>query len=142
MSEARDRYLRVAAVRAAGRPFFMARDLDEFRALHGFGEPDLAAWLGCAPERLPKLALCRRPAPRAAGFRRKVQKISEWVGISAERLAELLREVDAVDAFRSSNTASPAGSSHGMLLAARDRIEDPVGDAGESARHDDEEAGP
>lgn len=139
MNEARDRYLRVAAERAGHRPFFIAGDLGEFRSLHGFSEIDLAAWLGCAPERLPELALCRRPEPHGAGFRRDVQKISDYISISPERLAQLLREVDAVDAFRRSDASSRAPRRDGMLFAARDRIEDPASGARESPADKDEE---
>jgi hypothetical protein len=139
MTDDRARYLRVAAELAARRPLFLARDLAEFRALHGFSEVDLAAWLGCAPERLPGLALCRRPALRGPGFRRDVQKISDYVGIRPERLAELLREVDAVDAFRHSSLSSRAPRSRGMLLAARDRIEDPASGRDGSAEPRNEE---
>src|SRR5215467_4409917 len=103
MSEARDRYLRVAAERAAGRPFFIAKALAEFRTLYRFSENDLAAWLGCARGRLPDLALCRRPAARGPEFRADVHKISRYIGIRPERLAQLLREVDAIDAFRRSD---------------------------------------
>jgi hypothetical protein len=140
VSEASDRYrhLRAAAERAAQRPFFIARDLAEFRTLHGFSENDLAAWLGCAANRLPDLALCRRPAPHGPRFRHDVQKVSQYIGIRPERLAQLLREVDAVDAFRRSDAASYAPHSHGMLLAARDRVEDEASGAAESRSREDE----
>jgi hypothetical protein len=140
MTDERDRYLRVAAERAAQRPFFIGRDLAEFRALRGFSEIELAAWLGCAPERLPELALCRRPVLRGPGFRHGVQKIADHIGIRPERLAELLREVDAADALRRPDIPSPTPHSHGMLLAARDRIENPASGGHESQAHKDEES--
>jgi hypothetical protein len=138
VSEARDRYLRGAAERAARRPFFVARDLADFRSLHGFSENDLAAWLGCGPERLPQLALCRRPTLHGAEFRRHIERISNYIGITPERLAQLLREVDAVHAFRRSDASSRAPRSDGMLLAARDRIEDQANRRNETSAPKDE----
>ncbi|MBI4497317.1 MAG: hypothetical protein HY689_05405 [Chloroflexi bacterium] len=122
MSKRRDfGFLRRAAQRAAARPFFVARDLAAYMELHQVGEEALADLLGCSPEQLPRLALCRRPDPAGADFRSEVERIAQHVGARAERLAQLLREVDVVRTLRRAGPQQDRCDDRGMLLAARDR---------------------
>lgn len=116
MSDQReDRLLRHAARRARDRDGFVAAALHTYQSLHGLGDDELAAFLGCAPELLPRLALCRRPDPDPLRFRAEVEAIAAYTGADSLRLAQVLREAAAARAFR-------AAPDQGMLLAARDRI--------------------
>lgn len=126
-----DELLRRAAQRAADRPFFVASDLAAYRELHQLGEEALAEFLGCPPEQLPRLALCRRPDPDTPEFRREVERIAEHVGARAPRLAQLLREVASLHALRRADTRSRGST--GALLAARDRA---AGDAPSGEQQD------
>lgn len=112
--------LRHAARRASQHPFFLAAYLEAFRSQREMQEADLALFLGCAPDMLPKLALCRRPNPETQQFRSDVHHIARAFGIQPERLAQLIREVDALQALRKASPASGQLSTHGLLMAARD----------------------
>jgi hypothetical protein len=50
------------AARCAGDPFFLASALAAYQLRHGLDDAALAALLGCAPDVLTQLRLCRRPA--------------------------------------------------------------------------------
>jgi hypothetical protein len=115
-----ERLLGAAAARAADRSFFLASQLAAYRSLHSLTEADLAAWLGCRPDGLVTLALCRRPEIAASSFRAEVEKVAARARAKPERVAEALREVEAVIAFRQARSVQTGG----MLLAARDRLED------------------
>ena len=108
--------LRQAAVRAGRRAFFVAGDLLTYQRLQGIGDDELAAFLGCPPDALPGLALCRKPDTRGADFRAEVEAIAAYAGVNRIRLAELFCEVAAVTALRRANPDPGAG----FLLAARD----------------------
>jgi len=120
MDDGSGKLLRAAAARAADRSFFLASQLAAYQSLHSLTEADLAAWLGCQPDGLVTLALCRRPEISASSFRAEVEKVAARAGAKPERVAEALREVEAIMAFRRARQVQNGG----MLLAARDRVDD------------------
>ena len=128
MSNADHRRLARAAARAATDRFFVASALAVYRGLVGFDEAQLAAWLSCAVEQVPRLALCRRPDGESAMFAEETQRIAEFAGVDAVRLANLLRAADNLDVLR---TTSPA-----VLMAAQDRerAAEQEGDAAQGPR--------
>jgi hypothetical protein len=87
----------------------------------GIDEEDLAVLLGCSPEQIFRLALCRRPDIRT--FRQDVERVAAYVGANALRLAEMLREVDAWTALQETTADSTLQPGSGLLMAARDREE-------------------
>jgi hypothetical protein len=115
-----ERLMRHAAARAASRTAFVAGALAEYQALHNLDERRLAAWLGIAPGRLARLALCLRPEGTGMRYREGLDQIVAATGVDGDRLAMLLREVEAVEAMR----AMPTAGRQGLLIAARDRAED------------------
>lgn len=114
------RLLWKAAARAADHPFFLASQLLAYGSLRGLSRPDLAKWLGCKPNGLVRLELCRRPEVSAPSFRAEVEKVAAFAGAKPERVAEALREVEAIAALRQARHPKDGG----MLLAARDRVEE------------------
>jgi hypothetical protein len=84
---------------------------------------DLAAYLGCAPEELPKLALCRVPHATTPRFREDVERIAAYVHADSSRLVQLLREVAATTALQSAPHVRSTDRRPEFLLAARDRLE-------------------
>ena len=117
MSDSEGRWLARAAARAEADPFFVASALAAYRALAGYDDARLAAWLGCPAGNLARLALCRRPDGGSAMFSDEVRRIARHVGGDAGRLAQLLRAVENTEAMRD---ASP-----GALMAAHDRAPAP-----------------
>ncbi len=127
--------LRKASQRARSRPFFLASALDTYRESLGLDEIGLAAYLGCDPEDLPLLALCRRPAGEPAELRSDASRIGARFGLQAQRLIELLRLVDALEALQSGAQAGVLA--RGLLAAARDQDAEPP-----RAQMDADTAGP
>lgn len=115
-----------AAQRAEQQPFFLASVLAAYRATHQLDDASLADLLGCAPDDLVRLALCRRPAPESARFSAEVDHLARRFGLHGDRLAAIIRQVDALTALAQHlQTAAPAT---GLLRAARDRT-NPVEEA-------------
>ncbi len=125
-----DRLLRRAAERAAAHPFYLAHALNAYREAERLGEPELAGWLGCAEDDMPRLALCRRPGilfpPEAPEHEEELMRdvilLADRFGLHAERLASLLRRTAFLDAAAQPLAEDAPG---GLLMAARDREEEP-----------------
>ncbi len=113
--------LRHAAHAARAREAFVAFALVAYQSAHDMGDEEMAAFLGCAPTGLPKLALCRRPDPAADRFHARVDEMATYAGVDRFRFARVLREADAVHAFRDRLEPTDTGAGSGLLLAARDR---------------------
>ncbi len=110
---------RRALEKAAERPFFVASALRAYQTRHGLGDDELATFLGCARQDLPKLALCGRPEVGSAKFRADVEQIARYVGAEVQPLAQLFCEAATLTTFDSA-PAAPGG----FLIAARDRPEE------------------
>lgn len=91
---------------------------------------EIASGIGCSYENASRLALCKIPRDESAGqFSDDVRQISQFVGCDAEKLANLVREFQAIAAMR---CYDPGDSPHEtMLMAARDK----------KGRHDEENGG-
>lgn len=110
-----------AANRAATQAFFLANYLAQYQALQHMEDAQLADFLGCTEEKLRDLALCRRPDPSTPGFKAEVELIATYAGLKSTRLAELIRNVEALTALTTTATTQHSNS---LLMAARDRRED------------------
>jgi hypothetical protein len=107
--------LRRAAERVRSQPFFLAAVLLDWADREGLDDAALAARLGCAPQVLASLLLCRRPVGTGSQFRQDVERIAGRFGLEVQRLAEAIRYADALAA------TAAAGAHPGWLAAARDR---------------------
>jgi len=104
-----------AARRAIDRPFFLAGALQIYQEENGLSETELADFLGCSPEDLPCLALCRQPV--GPSFLNDVTHLASRFGLNGGRLAALIRDIEVTEGFR-------AGSGP-TAMAARDREDNP-----------------
>ncbi|MCC6188199.1 MAG: hypothetical protein IT318_04165 [Anaerolineales bacterium] len=123
------------AERLSGDPGFMANVLAAYQAQERLSSSDLADRLGLAPEGLVQLALCKRPQPGGTEFAAQVRQIAAFVGLAPATLAQLIRQVDAMEAAKHPGQSTPAAATHsepaptvgqarlGWLAAARDRDE-------------------
>ena len=118
------RALRRAVELAAEIPFFLASALKAYRFFNSLDDAALTAHLGCSPEDLPRLALCRRPGLDPTVFRKEVEQIAAYASVTAERLAELLREVESLGALQAAERSGATTSGRGLLMAARDRADE------------------
>jgi hypothetical protein len=109
--------LAILARRAESDSFFLASALATYAESESLGERELAQVLGCNVASLPRLCLCRRPRREPAFFREDIGRIASVFEVNEERLAEVVRRADVLEAlFR------PASES-GYLMAARDHDE-------------------
>lgn len=99
--------------------FFMASAVVLFQSERDWDDADLAGWLACDIDGVRRLSLCRRPLPDSDGFSNDIETIAAYVRCEADRLVQLVREVDAIEAIRQRGRrdADP------LLMAARDRKE-------------------
>ena len=115
--------LNALARRVEGDPFFLAGLLADYADSESIDEAGLAAALGCDPEALTAIRLCRAPRPDRFGFREDVDQIAGRFGLDADRLAAVVRRGEAIRRLR---PAAPGG--HGFLAAARDGETPPEGE--------------
>lgn len=99
--------------------FFVASALAVYRDDMRLGADDLAAYLGCAADALPRLALCRRPREDSPVYRDEIERIAAFVGATPARLANIMRHADLAQRRDHSST-------RGGLMAARDRRSEDV----------------
>ena len=114
MSEALDRLAR----RAEGEEFFLAALLAVYADSERLDEGQMAAALGCAPEALRGLRLCRAPRADGAAFRQDVQAVADHFGLDVARLTGVVRRAQALARFRAAGVGP-----RGLLLAAREAQE-------------------
>jgi hypothetical protein len=101
-------------------PFFLGWWLERFRQAEGLDDAGLMARLGCRPEQLTRLRLCRFPRQDAAGFREDVTRICEAYALEPSRLAVVVRRAAVLVELE-----APAGADEPVptLMAARDAEE-------------------
>ena len=110
----RETLLERAALRAADDPWMLASALCVVSTDGSLLDLDaVSAALSCDRERVVALALCRRPNPDSPSFRDDVASIATTNHIDPVRLLNLLREAEALAAFRKA-------SGRQVLAAARD----------------------
>jgi hypothetical protein len=110
------------AQRAATDPFFLGYRLAAYAQLHDLNDAALAARLGCTPELLPTIRLCRAPRMDPLSFREDVLCVAEKFGLNRQKLAEAAKPLFATPQREA--TPEKMLDAAGVLLAARDR-EDP-----------------
>ena len=111
-----------ASRRAESRPFFLAGYLKMFRELEGLDDQGLAEYLGCDVSALTTISLCAVPNASSSSFRRDVEQVASYVGARAEKLAQILREVESSVAIQSVPLPPTlARSGQAYMLAARDK---------------------
>lgn len=109
------RALEALARRVEGDPDYLAFLLRLYAEAEQLDDPGLTAALGCRPEDLTRLRLCRAPRSDPARFRADVARIAGHFEIDEVRLLGVLRRAEALRAL-----AGAEPGSRGMLLAARD----------------------
>jgi hypothetical protein len=115
-------HLQSTAERAEEYRFFMASAFKSFCSHHSLNLESLASFLGCSLEQALSLALCRRPTSDSTSFRDDLESLAAYSSVHANKLLEILREVEAIEAFGdTTSTSSAAKLDQGFLMAARDR---------------------
>jgi hypothetical protein len=105
------------ARRVENDPFFLASLLADYARSEAMDDPRLAAALGCRPEDLAAVRLCRAPRPDREGFRADIDHIAARFKLDPDRLTEAVRRGEAMRRLRS---ATPGAQ--GFLAAAREGV--------------------
>lgn len=116
--------LKRLADRVGQDPFFLASVLRCYAEANSLNDEALAAQLQCEVGTLNELRLCRNPDAKPPRFWHDVGTIASRFRLNAERLGEIIREGQTFLHLRSSLLDAPTGNA-GLLMAARDRAEEP-----------------
>ena len=103
------------ALLARERPNLLAGPLTLYKEQEGLDDQQLAAFLGCQVDDLPRLALCERPRQEAPHFHEDIERIADYIHADMMQLARLIRAAEAREVF----SQRPGGAAP-TLLAARD----------------------
>lgn len=125
MTNKHEQRLAYAAQKVAKRESYLAYYLAQYQQQEGLTETDLQAFVGCTGEAYYRLALCQVPDLQANDFRQRIERIASFTGASALKLAQVIRQVAAVQLLQKAPESTRLGrSANAMLLAARDRDEE------------------
>ena len=94
---------------------FLAWAFARYLAAERITEDALAARFGIARESLDLMGICGQPRPQF--FKEDVEAIADRFGVEPTRLANLLREVEVLEAFRPKPEVGAT-----VLAAARDHV--------------------
>ena len=124
------RHLEGLVRRFEGDSFFLAHALKLYAQSEDLDTSGLANRMGCSPETLTMLALCRDPRTDSERFHRDIHLIASRFEIQPDCLAEVVRRGQAISRAREMQTIQ------GTLLAARDAelTDVPRGDEGDGSQ--------
>lgn len=123
MSTNSSRTLMRAAQRAIENDFFLAGILHAYQQANHLDDKALALFLGCDSSDLPRLALCRRPAPQQDAFLSDLEHLARRFHLHADHLATVIRQVDTLRILQQHQKPSSHKNAQGLLQAARDRAD-------------------
>jgi hypothetical protein len=119
---------------------YMSSVLFFYQSQERLGDTELATQLALDVVQLPRLALCKRPQSQSNNFSKQVRQIAAYTGANEIALAQIIRQVEALEQLRSLPTLAeteanerPLPSLSGLVAVARDREE-----PNDESRSDDE----
>lgn len=93
---------------ASNDPFYLGWYLDRYSEMRGMSMAELGRELGCLPETVNSISLCRAPRSEPPHFRSDIERVADRFQVRADRLMTVVRYVQVE-------------SDESILLAARDR---------------------
>src|SRR5947209_3402124 len=104
-------HLEALARRLEDDPYFLACPLKLYARSEKLDEGQLAVALGCSPEALTEIRLCRSPGASAVEFQKDIKVISERFQLDRQVLAAAVRRGQAILRLRGT-----AGGMRGTLM--------------------------
>ena len=92
---------------ASNDPFYMGWHLARYSEMKGFGVVEMGKEIGCLPETVNSISLCRAPRSEPPQFQNDIERIADRFQVKATKLMGIVRYVQIA-------------SDESMLLAARD----------------------
>lgn len=93
---------------ASNDPFYLGWYLGRYSEMSGMSMAELGRELGCLPETVNSISLCRAPRSEPPHFRSDIERVADRFQVRADRLMTVVRYVQVE-------------SDESILLAARDR---------------------
>lgn len=91
--------LAFAARKAAAREEYLAYYLTQYQQQEVSTKEELMDFVGCLGEAYYRLALCQVPDLQATDFSQRIERIASYVGASAPNLAQVIRQVAAIQSL-------------------------------------------
>lgn len=92
---------------ASDDPFYMGWHLARYSEMKGLSVAELGKELGCLPETVNSISLCRAPRSEPPHFQDDIERVADRFQVRADKLVGIVRYVQIA-------------SDESMLLAARD----------------------
>ena len=93
---------------ASRDPFYLGWHIVRYTEMTGMSIAEVGMELGCLPETVDSISLCRAPRAEPPHFREDIEAVADRFQARADSLARIVRRVQV-------------SSGPGILLAARDR---------------------
>lgn len=121
--------LQLLADRLKDNPDYLAWVFASYQKIERISPTKLIQLFGASPMEFIKIALCKRPMAESPHFAQQVIQIAKFSNIDPAILANIIRQVDSVQALCSKPEALKQGEQDtsatqlraGLLAAARDR---------------------
>lgn len=104
---ANDMLLKISRL-ASDDPFYLGWHLARYSEMRGMNLAEVGKELGCLPETVNSISLCRAPRSEPPQFRKDIESVAYRFQVKANRLMRIVRYVEIE-------------SDESILLAARDR---------------------
>jgi hypothetical protein len=121
MNDALPRVLERAVEKASLDTFFLGHLFSFVARRDQLSQLELAKQLGCEPNQITRLALCRCPREDVKWFRQDIKKIAAFARCNPTMLAQIVRKAMAIKSLSACDTNQNTNT----LLAARDRLASP-----------------
>jgi hypothetical protein len=139
--------LRLLADGLKENPDYMAWVFASYQKIEKLSEAQLIQALGTSPAGYARILLCKRPLADSQNFASQMKQIADYSGADPSSLANIIRQVDAVQALYSKpeDLAEAEGNSlpkyvkGGILAAARDHMDLDQSPESETDKQDDQE---
>ena len=104
---------------ASRDPFYLGWHLTSYAEMTGMSMSEVGMELGCLPETVDSISLCRAPRAEPPHFQRDVERVAGRFQIRSDRLMNMVRY-------------ARIASEESMLMAARDREVDEDDESGQN----------
>ncbi|HEX5754526.1 MAG TPA: hypothetical protein VFZ09_50550 [Archangium sp.] len=115
------KWLAVAARSSGQHDWTLGYVFEQYRKYENKSAEALAEELGCSPDTLAWLSLCRRPSEEH--FAEHLEEIGKRFEVEPHRLAAVIRHVEFLDVLPERRDAEEEGE-ESFLLAARDHTDE------------------
>jgi hypothetical protein len=128
-------------------PDYMAWVFANFQKIEKLSDAKLMQALGTSQAGYARISLCKRPLADSQDFASQMKQIADYSNTDPSLLANIIRQVDAVQALRSKpddlaeaeDKSVPEHLQGAVLAAARDRMDLDQGPESETDQQDDQE---